>query len=250
MRPAARDVLDGVVDLFLPKRCVVCGAAGSWLCRQCGAGLVPLDGPRCGHCGSPSGVAVAECRECRARRLGFVSARAAFSYQGPARRLVTACKFRALRSLAREMADLAAPHFPRALPGACGPAAPQAVTAVPAHRGHRLERGFNQAELLGRELARAADLPFVDLLVRTRHGRRQSELAADERCANVRGAFGAAPVARRVAGELKRVVIVDDVYTTGETLSECSKALVVVGCEPHVFTFARAVRVVPDAAKL
>jgi competence protein ComFC len=248
MKVGARDVLDGVIDLFLPKRCVVCGVAGGWLCRQCGVALVPLDGPHCGHCGSPSGAAVAECGECRARHLGFVSARAAFSYRGPARRLVTACKFRGLRSLAREMAALAAPYFPPALPGADGPTAPQAVTAVPAHRGHRLERGFNQAELLGRELARAADLPFVELLVRTRHGRRQSELAADERAVNVRGAFGAAPAARRIAAELKRVVIVDDVYTTGETLSECSKALVDIGYEPHVFTFARAVRVVPDAA--
>jgi ComF family protein len=244
----ARDVLDGVVDLFLPKRCVVCGVAGSWLCRPCGAALVPLAGPRCGHCGSPSAADVGECGECRARRLGFVSARAAFSYRGPARRLVTACKFRGLRSLTREMAALATPYFPMALPSAGGPATPQAVTAVPAHRGHRLERGFNQAELFGRELARSAGLPFVDLLVRTRHGRRQSELAAGERAVNVRGAFGSAPAARRVASELKRVIIVDDVYTTGETLSECSKALSAVGCEPHVFTFARAVRVFRDAA--
>ncbi len=73
------------------------------------------------------------------------------------------------------------------------------VTCVPAHRGHKLERGFNQAELLARDLARAAGLPFAPLLVRTRHGRRQSGLAKSERAANVRGAFALAREAQRVA---------------------------------------------------
>ena len=150
------------------------------------------------------------CPECVGRDLAFASAGAAFAYEGPARRLVTACKFGALRSVVGEMAALAAPRLPRRVAAAtAGTAATvDLLTWVPAHRGHKLERGFNQAELLARDLARAAGLPFAPLLVRTRHGRRQSGLAKSERAANVRGAFALGRDAQRVAAVVKRVLII------------------------------------------
>jgi ComF family protein len=250
---ASRRVLDSVVDLFLPRRCVQCGAGGAWLCPVCAAGLVVLDERGCPHCACPGAVSGA-CPECGGRNLAFQRAAAAFAYAGPARRLVGACKFRALRSIAAAMADLAAPRFGAFVDGLpvassveppASPALPKPavlVTCVPPHRGHQLERGFNQAELLARDLARAAGLPFAPLLVRTRHGRRQSGLAKAERAANVRGAFALVRDAERVAAGVKRVVVIDDVFTTGETLSQCSSMLVAAGLEPHVFTFARTVR--------
>jgi predicted amidophosphoribosyltransferase len=166
---------DGFLDLFLPRRCVQCGAPGRWLCRACARSLRPLEGPRCARCGRPASRATADCPECRGRELGFVSARAAFAYEGPARSLVTACKFRSLRSLGAEMAELAQTAFAACLAGDPGRA--KVVTCVPVHRDRRLERGFNQAELLGRELARQAGVPFAPLLVRPRRGARQSELS-------------------------------------------------------------------------
>jgi len=244
-----RLLFDEALDLFLPRRCVVCGEAGGWLCSACGPGLVSLEGPLCDHCGGPTHPAAASpqgpgCHECGPRTLGFISARAAYRYEGAARKLVTACKFRALRSLVREMAGLAAPAFIAGLPVTSGDEAPLVVTSVPAHRDHRLERGFDQAELLAREFAAAADLTYAPLLVRTRHGRRQSELSGRERTLNVRGAFVVAPSASKIVEQAKRVVIVDDVYTTGATLSECAMALRAVECGSHAFTFARTVRVV------
>jgi ComF family protein len=181
-----------------------------------------------------------ECSECRGRELGFVSARAAFAYEGPARKLVTACKFRSLHSLGAEMAELARVAFSTAL--MAGPQSAEAVTCVPVHRDRRLERGFNQAELLARELARQEGLPFVAALERPRQGARQSELSGAARAANVVGAFALAARAVPLVAPFKRVVIVDDVYTTGETLSQCSKALRDAGREVRAFTFARAVR--------
>lgn len=240
MSAALGQFADGLLDLFLPKRCVQCGAPGRWLCATCARGLRPLEGPRCARCGRPAPAASPECPECRGRELGFVSARAAFAYEGPARRLVTACKFRSLRSLGAEMAELARAAFRAA--ALDGPHGAEAVTCVPVHRDRRLERGFNQAELLARELARQAGLPFVAALERPRRSARQSELSGAARAANVAGAFAVAAGAAPLVAPFKRVVIVDDVYTTGETLSQCSKALSDAGREIRVFTFARAVR--------
>ncbi len=246
-----------------------CGAAGAWLCGPCAGGLRPLPAERCPRCGAPgrwtpsgpagrtlraaargaSGAAATtprsspgrRCPECGGRELSFVSASAAFAYEGPARALVTACKFRALRALTDEMARRAAPAF-----------APPAelVTWVPGHREHGLERGFNQAERFAVRLARDAGLPYAPLLRRTRHGARQSGLDRAARAANVRDAFALREDAERVLRRFKRVVVVDDVYTTGETLNQCGKVLAQQGLEPHVFTFARTVRAVPSQASL
>ncbi len=185
------------------------------------------------------------CRECGARDLAFRSAGAAFTYEGPARALVTACKFRALRSLTDDMARRAAPAF-------AAYAAPRAelVTWVPGHREHSLERGFNQAELFARRLARDAGLPYAPLLRRVRHGARQSGLDRASRAANVRDAFALREERNGVLRRLKRVVVVDDVYTTGETLNQCAEVLARAGLEPHAFTFARTVRAVSSQASL
>ena len=183
------------------------------------------------------------CPECGGRSLAFVSASAAFTYEGPARALVTACKFRALRSLTADMVERAAPAFAVAAQDAF-------VTWVPGHRDHQLERGFNQAERLARGFARSAGLPYAPLLRRTRHGARQSGLSRDARAANVKGAFALLEGTKGVHRKLKRVVVDDDVYTTGETLDQCAQALAQAGLEPHVFTFARTVRATPSQASL
>ncbi|MGZ4199145.1 MAG: double zinc ribbon domain-containing protein, partial [Thermoleophilia bacterium] len=141
---------DGVVDLFLPKRCVACGRAGRWLCEACAPALLPLPATVCRRCGAPLATSRSDCRECRGRDLAFATARAAYLYEGPARRLVTTCKFRSLRSLVAEMADLAEVPFRQAVAALGGV---DLVTWVPVHRDRDLERGFDQAALLGRRLA-------------------------------------------------------------------------------------------------
>lgn len=253
--------LDGLLDLVFPRRCVVCREPGAWLCDSCAADLRPLPDDRCGRCGAPlrragrparparAGSAprrVPACRECAGRDLSFSRASAAFCYEGPARALVTACKFRALRSLAGELARRAAPAFDEALTTAEQTGSPEpgvlVVTSVPAHRAHRLDRGFDLAEALGRRLARGAGLTYAPLLRRTRHGARQSGLTRAARAANVHQAFALREAGFGVGTSLKRVIIVDDVYTTGETLNQCAEAIARAGLDPHAFTFARTVR--------
>ncbi len=245
----ARELLDELLDLVFPRRCVQCRRVGAWLCAACTAQLTPLPAGRCPRCGAPgrwawpggAGDGRRACPECGGRELAFGSAAAAFVYEGPARALVTACKFRSYRSLAREMARLAGPAFVAACGGeTAGPAL--AVTWVPAHRTRMIERGFDQAELLARELADLASLPAACLLRRARETARQSGLHGAERAANVSDAFQLRQGADRVLSGLKRVVIVDDVYTTGETLNHCASVLAEAGLDPRAFSFARAVR--------
>jgi len=236
----ARGLLDGFLDLFLPRRCVVCREPGAWLCAGCATQLEELPARRCRRCGAPG--ASGRCPECDGRDLAFSGASAAFVYDGAARALVTACKFRAFRSIAAEMTMLAAPAFAAACGGGFGSLPVDLVTWVPGHRERSLERGFNQAELLGRGLARSAGLPAAPLLRRTRHGVRQSSLDRAARAGNVEDAFALREDASRVLMNLKRVVIVDDVYTTGETLNHCARVLEQTDIDPLVFTFARTVR--------
>jgi predicted amidophosphoribosyltransferase len=172
---------------------------------------------------------VERCVECAGRRLGFVSARAAVVYGGPARALVHGWKERGLRRAAILAADLVVAQVARPVV--------DAVTAVPPDGERLLERGYHPAAQLALELARRWNLDPARLLVRSRPSSRQTGLRLAERRANVRNAFG-------VRGDVSEtVLLVDDVYTTGATVSAAAAALRAGGARTvQVVTFARTVR--------
>jgi len=219
----------GLVDLLLPERCVGCGRADVELCDVCRARLTLLRGPLCERCGAPVAWPVTRCRDCVGRRLGFARARAAVAYEGPAVRLVWAWKEGGRRTLAREAAALVASAVARP--------AVDAIAFVPAVPDRRRWRGHNPARALARELSLRWELPVVDALVRSGRPRRQRGLPHAERRRNVAGAF-------RGRGPLPgSAVLVDDVYTTGATVSEAARALRSAGADRvEIVTFARALR--------
>lgn len=217
-----------LLDLILPVRCVVCDAAGEQLCRACCDALPRLGPPLCDRCGAPTAWPVARCRECSGRRLAFASARAAVAYDESIRRLVRSWKERGLRTLAAVAADSVA---------AALPPPPAALAFVPPDRARGLERGQHPAERLARELGERWSLPVLPILGRTRTVPRQRGLSLAERRRNVGGAFAPARESP------PRVVLVDDVYTTGSTASAASTALRKAGARRvDVVTFARVVR--------
>lgn len=216
-----------MLDLLLPRRCVVCGCGGRQLCAACREELPRIEPPLCARCGAPTVWPVERCRECAGRRLAFASARAAVGYDAAARRLVHAWKERGLRRLAAEAAQLVAERVP----------APEveALTFVPSDRVRRLERGHNPAERLALELAALWEIPCLPLLVRTRGGRQRGSSAAERR--TVRGAFRANHAATR------RIAVIDDVYTTGATAAAAASALRAGGARRvEAVAFARALR--------
>ncbi|HKB92977.1 MAG TPA: double zinc ribbon domain-containing protein [Gaiellaceae bacterium] len=218
-----------MLDVLLPRRCLVCGAGGALLCGGCRSGLPRLEPPLCDLCGAPVAWPVRRCCECGGRRIAFAVARAAVPYDDAVRRLVAGWKERGLRRLAEEAAALVAERIER--PDAAR------VTFVPADRARRLERGHHPAEQLARTLAERWRLPAEALLRRTRTAPRQRGLTLRERRRNAAGAFSAA---QGIGGT---VVLVDDVYTTGATASAAAAALRAAGAaRVEVVTFARTVR--------
>jgi predicted amidophosphoribosyltransferase len=218
-----------VLDLLLPRRCLICGVSGTQLCPGCRDALPRLGQPLCERCGAPTAWPVRRCRECGGRRLGFASARAAVPYDESVRLLVAAWKERGLRRLADDAAELVAVRLPR-------PSA-ELLTFVPADRRRGSERGHHPAERLARALAARWDLPCEPLLERRPGARRQRGLSLAERRRNVAGAF------RSRRGIVGVVVLVDDVYTSGATVSAAASALREAGASRvDVVTFARAIR--------
>jgi predicted amidophosphoribosyltransferase len=218
-----------VLDVLLPQRCLVCGAAGPQLCRGCRAALPVLGPPLCERCGAPTAWPVRRCNECAGRRLAFATARAAVAYDEPVRLLVTGWKERGLRRLADEAASLVAERV--AHPGNA------VLTFVPPDGNRRLRRGYHPAERLAAALAAAWALPCEPLLTRGGPSTRQRGLSLAERRRNVAGAFRARAVPS------PRIVLVDDVYTSGATANAAASALRAAGARRvEAVTFARALR--------
>lgn len=192
--------------------------------------------PLCSRCGRPVLYPVERCRECAGRRTYFNSARALWLFDGPAREVVHALKYRNHRLLTARLGPMLARLLdvrPARL----------VVTWVPLSRHGRWTRGFNQSKLLAIHAARALGVPAKPLLVRRRPVAPQTSLRPGERRVNVRDAF-AVPHGSLVSR--LHVVLIDDVYTTGSTAAECSRALKRAGARTvSVLTVARTPRPVP-----
>ncbi len=216
------------IDLLAPPGCGLCLAGPGPLCARCLGALPLLDGPRCARCGTPTLRDVRECRACRGRRLGFRTARAAILYAGLARDLVHALKDGGQRGLAGPAAALVAVVVE--------PPAADVITWVAADRWRLIRRGYHPPELLARELASRWGFPAEPLLEAAGWRRPQRGLDVAARRANVRGAFRGRPAGGRL------IALVDDVHTTGATLSAAAAALRRAGAaEVHAVALARAV---------
>ncbi len=249
-----RGLLSGALDFLLPGSCAVCGAvlgtevkpapASARVCRGCWESISLLRPPLCPRCGAPfsSEFALSEspghvCGKCRATAPRFDSARAVGLYEGALREIVHTYKYNGMSGLARSLGRLLGEHFPDRFRGESF----DLITHVPLHPRRYRERGFDQSWLLARVLGRGVGLPARPyVLERTRWETPQSSLTEPQRRANVRGAFAVRKPKWAEALEGRRVLLVDDVLTTGATADTCARALKGAGAEAvHVYTLAR-----------
>lgn len=209
------------LDILFPEACVSCAREGSSVCSSCENLLTPIP-PTCIICKkfSPEKnrtLAGKTCPPCREKTVisHFFSP---FSYQSkPASAIVHSLKYKRIRSLAPMMARILGNYLVRFrifVP------ANSVLVPVPLHPRRKRRRGFNQSELIARDLARILKIPFESLLSRSRPTHPQTSLDYAARRANVENAFSLHTNSR-----YKLAILVDDVKTTGATLDEAARAL-------------------------
>lgn len=229
-----RRLLGGLLDLVYPRSCLVChgetdGDPPRHLCWECARRIrYQSNEAFCARCGRDIPGPHADgfvCTACRAHPPGFDLARSAAHFEGPARELVHGLKYYRADYLVPDLVDLLEACHSRHY----AEERIDLVCPVPLHPARQRERQYNQAALLAGELADRLGLPcFGDLLVRTRDTPTQTHLGADARRANVRGAFEIHSVLSDWV-EGRTVLLLDDVMTTGATLSEAAHALRAAG---------------------
>ncbi len=225
-------------QLLLPAACLLCHAllaerdTTRVVCPVCRHRWRPVRPPWCERCGQPE-PHFGPCRLCAEWPAALTQVRSAVWLSDGAREAVHALKYGGLPRIAD---DLATAIGTLSLPTDEA----SVLVPIPLAPKRLRQRGYNQSEALARALSRLWKIPVVDVLIRSRETATQTALTPETRLANVAGAFTA-----RTADRGSRIVLVDDVFTTGATLAEAARALEQAGARTiYGVTFGRAV--IPD----
>jgi len=233
-------VIKQIENFILPPHCVVCKKLlcdENGFCGECFKKLSVISSPYCKICGRPFvGEVLGEalCGECLISLPSYDAMRSAFVYDEASSRLVSGFKYadqlHLLKPLARQLARISTDFLDDV----------EVIVPVPLHYWRLVQRRYNQSALLAKELAKITSRSYApELLTRLRFTTPQVGLKRSLRKVNVKGAFGVKVAQQKlVAG--KRVLLVDDVVTTGATIEECVKALKNAGASKvYVATIAR-----------
>jgi competence protein ComFC len=240
---------DAVVSVFFPAGCRICDAlltSGSRvpICGECLSSFAARREKSCEVCGQALAWSTTTnveeallCHVCQQKTYAFERARSYGIYDGPLVRAILLLKWERMDPLGAWFADRLAEMIRSEGERMAG----DIVVPVPLHRDRERERGYNQAGLISKPLARRLNLPHkAVLLMRTRPRPNKQVLSLEERWESVRGAFATRPGSQV---DKKRVLLVDDVMTTGATLDACARALLESGAKSVLgLTVAQAAR--------
>lgn len=223
-----------ILDWIFPPTCGGCDQTGVRWCPSCQGQVKKIEGEICPRCGEPSEITDrGVCSECAAHPPSYQELRSCMIFQGPVREALHRLKYGRDIGLGDPLSKHLIAYYNELKWDI------DFVTVVPLSKERLKERGYNQASFLARPLAYAINKPYdPKLLYRKRNTRTQVGLSAAERWQNVSDAFGAIPAKARG----KTILVIDDVTTTGSTISACAQALCQAGASA-VFglTLSRAV---------
>lgn len=231
-----KSIYRGVLTVLFPARCALCdrvlpiGRTG--LCPACGKRRQRRAAAYCLQCGKPLEQQGEYCRECEGREREFAAGHSAFLYDASMKSSIARFKYRGRR----EYAGYYAAELYRQWGGWIERVSPDVLVPVPVHRKRLAKRGFNQAEEIARRLSDLCGVPVAgDWLSRIQDTRPMKELNRTERQANLNQAFFIFPQKGELYKNVKCVIIIDDIYTTGSTIEACAQALKRQGVETVCF---------------
>ena len=219
--------------LLFPRRCPICHEIveepGELACDICKTRVLRVRTPWCQRCGKPLIAHEQEyCGDCSRKTHVFRKGRAAFIYDETMRRSIARFKYDGRQEYAAFYADEILKTCAREVLRWKA----EALIPIPLHPARRRKRGYNQAELLAKELSLRSGIPIdKNLLIRTKNTRAQKELSDQERKANLKHAFSV----REKRIPYKKIILVDDIYTTGSTMDEAAAVLKARGAEMIYF---------------
>jgi competence protein ComFC len=229
-------LIRGCGDALFPQYCLLCGkplfgerTEGVAVCGSCGLELVPPKTQRCSVCSLPLTSEQGICLQCRGAALPFERNLSVFVYHGAVRELIYQYKFRNHRRIGLLLAAVLYRAWAENFSGV--PAVP-----VPFRPSTKRRRGWDHIDVVARTLSRRHGVPVARLLGR-REGSSQKSLNREARLANIQGSFY---ILRTVTSVPRSVVLIDDVFTTGATATECSRTLLEAGVK-HVAVLTVAV---------
>ncbi|MFC1656367.1 ComF family protein [Patescibacteria group bacterium] len=209
-----------LVDLIFPKKCVGCKKEGSYLCLICKKKIVLIQKPFCPACHKLT-VNGQYCSRCRSH-FALTGVLIAAHYDDPLKQAIQISKYQKIYTLYKELSSLVLYRFQLGLPRGS-----LLLCSIPLYPVRKLSRGFNQSEIITQELSQNLDIEILQGLKRIKNTQSQAKLSRKKRFENVKNAFQFCGDKNSISG--KTILLVDDVITTGATLSSAAKPLLNAG---------------------
>lgn len=230
-------IMSFLCDMIFPRRCPICGdivdEKENLACPSCKGSLQVIEEPRCKKCSKPiENVEREYCYDCSRREFHFERGYALWVYDNQMKQSISAFKYLGRR----EYVTFYTVEFLKYYGGIIKKISPDAFIPVPLHRSKQRKRGFNQAELLAKGIGKELKIPVLSqVLFRSKKTLPQKELNDRDRLKNLFQAFSLYPGENNNLINLNKIILVDDIYTTGSTIEACSRVLKRAGVKEVYF---------------
>ncbi len=231
-------MLESIVTILYPRRCPICGEIvkprGQLVCPPCKLKLKPIEEPRCKKCSKPIESEEREyCHDCETKNHHYSKGYAMWVYDSSMKKSIADFKFHGRREYSDFYIDEIIKHYGNEIKSM----APEVLVPIPIHKSKLMQRGYNQADILAKGIGKKLNITVLShLLQRDKKTLPQKLLNDKERLKNLEKAFTySAEESNKILKPIHKVMLIDDIYTTGSTIEACSNILLQNGIEEVYF---------------